>query len=457
MDRLVGLLGIAFLLGLCWAASKHRQAVRWKIVAWGMGIQFASALIILKSPPGYWVFRKISDAVHVLIGFTGEGAKFIWGPLYDPGSDNGVFFVNVLMTIIFFSALMSLLYHLGVMKWLVSGIAWAMRRTMGTSGSETLSASANIFVGQTEAPLVVRPFVEKMTLSELHAVMVGGFATVAGGVLLAYVSFGMDAGHLVAASFMSAPAALVAAKMLYPETETSPTAGDTEIVLEKTSANVFDAACTGAADGMKLVLNVAAMLVAFLALIAMLNYLFALPFGLFGAEPLRIETLLGWGFAPVAWLVGVPWTDCTKIGELMGLRMVANEFLSFMKLRDMEVSPRTYVIATYAFCGFANFGSIAVQIGGIATIAPSRRADLARLGLRAMLAGTIASLLTASLAGILLSDHQVERDFRINRVRVASTVEEKVRHCDAFLEKYPDSPYAETFRELKRAAPEKNP
>ncbi len=442
MHRLVSALGLAAILGICWAASNNRKAIRWRVVAWGMGLQLIFALAILKTRPGYLVFRWVSDAFTKLISFTDEGARFVWGWLYKK-EGSYAFILDALMTIVFFSALMSLLYHLGVMQWVVGGIARLMRKTMGTSGSETLSAAANIFVGMTEAPLVVRPFVETMTTSELHAVMTGGFATIAGGVLAAYAGFGIDAGHLVAASFMSAPAALVAAKMFYPETAESVTAGQVKIKLELTTSNVFDAVCAGAGDGMKLVFNVAAMVLAFVAIIAMINWGIGLV-----REGLTLQEIFGWVFAPVAWLMGVPWDDCTKIGRLLGTRMVANEFLAYVDLMKMEVSPRAHVIATYAFCGFANFGSIAIQIGGISTIAPSRRADLARLGLRAMLAGTMASFLTACIAGALLSDEQVERDYRRGRASKAATPQERARHCEEFLRKYPDSPYAPEMRRL---------
>ncbi len=462
MQLLMSLLGMAVLLGICWGVSKHRKAISWRIVAWGIGLQLFFALIILKTHPGYLVFRWVSEAFHKVISFTDDGGRFVWGWLYGrylQEQSAPVFFIDILMTVVFFSALMSLLYHLGVMQKLVAGIAWIMRKTMRTSGSETLSASANIFVGQTEAPLVIKPFVETMTLSELHAVMVGGFATVAGGVLAAYVGFGIDPGHLVAASFMSAPAALVAAKMFYPETGESVTAGEIKIKLEKTSDNIFDAVCSGAGVGMKLVLNIIAMLLAFVALIAMLNWgisqlhLLVAP-GTAEENLLTFEMILGWIFAPVAWLIGVPWEDCTDIGSLLGIRMVLNEFISYDQLKDADVSPRAYVIATYAFCGFANFGSIAIQIGGISTIAPSRRSDLARLGLRAMLAGTVASFLTATIAGGLLSEEQMERDYRRNKARTATAPEGKIEHCDAFLGKYPDSPYAVEFHRIKvEAAP----
>ena len=443
MHQLVSIFGLFVLLGICWAASNNRKAIKWRIVAWGMGLQILFALLILKTVPGDNLFQWISRAFEKLIAFTDAGGSFVWGWLYKK-SIPPPFLVDVLMTIVFFAALMSLLYHLGIVQLVVTGIAKVMQKTMRTSGSETLSAAANIFVGQTEAPLVVRPYLETMTLSELHAVMVGGFATIAGGVLAVYIGFGFDAGHLVAASFMSAPAALVAAKMFYPETQPSVTAGQVTVKFEKTTVNVFDAVCTGAGDGMKLALNVLAMLLAFVSLIAVVNW---------GVQKitggLRIEDILGWLLAPVAWLMGVPWQDCRQIGGLLGMRMVLNEFIAYQRLAGMDVSPRAYVIATYAFCGFANFGSIAIQIGGLATIAPSRRADLARLGLRAMLAGTIASFLTANIAGALLTDEQVERDYRFNKASVAVTVEERNRQYDAFLAKFPKSRHAGDFEKMK--------
>ena len=450
---MISVLGIAVLLGICWAASNNRRAIRWRLVAWGMGLQFTFALLILKTDPGREVFGWVSRAFTTLTSFTDAGGEFVWGWIYQK-EGKPILMIDILMTIIFFASLMSILYHLGVMQWVISGIAKVMRKTMGTSGSESLSASANIFVGQTEAPLAIKPYVETMTMSELHAVMVGGFATVAGGVLLAYAKFGVDPGHLVAASFMSAPAALVAAKMFYPETQESPTAGEMKIRPERTTTNILDAACVGAGEGMKLVLNVVAMLLAFVSLIAMLNWGIGEVHRLFDPgvdekDLLSLQMILGWILAPVAWIMGVPWKDCADIGSLLGIRMILNEFISYMNLREMDVSPRAYVIATYAFCGFANLGSIAVQIGGISTIAPSRRADLARLGMRAMLAATVASFLTASLAGALLTDEEMERDFRRNKARVAATAEEKIRHCDAFLQKYPDSSYAEDFLKMK--------
>jgi len=348
------------------------------------------------------------------------------------------------MVIIFFSAVMSLLYHFGLMQWIVVGIAKVMRKTMKTSGSETLAAAANIFVGQTEAPLVVKPYLETMTMSELHAVMVGGFASIAGSVLAAYMNFGIDAGHMIAQSVMSAPASLVAAKMFYTETQVSVTAGDTPVKFEKSAVNALDAVCTGASDGMKLVLNVLAMLVAFVSVVAMINW----GFGKI-ADGLTMQKILGWILAPVAWLMGVPWQDCGRVGGLLGTRMILNEFVAYMELMKVDCSARAYVIATYALCGFANLGSVAIQIGGISTIAPSRRADLARLGMRAMLAGTLATFLTASIAGALISDEEAERDFRRNKARVAATAPEKIAQYDQFLTKYPQSRFAPEMQKLR--------
>ncbi len=375
-----------------------------------------------------------------LMGYTEQGASFLFGNLakgnhvpavtpaegqYPPHAlkftptggwvHAGAFFAfGVLPTIIFFSSLMAVLYHVGVMQAVVKAVAWVMQRTMGTSGSETLSASGNIFVGQTEAPLLVRPFVKGMTESELMAVMTGGFATVAGGVMAAYVgmlqsSFHDIAGHLLAASVMSAPAALVCAKLMIPEPDPtkSETYGQLKTHLPTVDANVIDAASRGAADGLTLALNVGAMLLAFIALIAMLNGIVGWGAGLLGYEGVTIQGMLGVLLAPLAWIMGVPWHDASAVGQLIGTKTVANEFVAYLGLSDMLAndtlkSPRSVVIATYALCGFANFSSIAIQIGGIGGIAPERKADLARLGLRAMIAGSIACFMTATVAGLLI-------------------------------------------------------
>jgi CNT family concentrative nucleoside transporter len=327
----------------------------------------------------------------------------------------GFFAFGVLPTVIFFSSFMAVLYHVGAMQWVVKGIAWIMQRTMGTSGSETLSASGNIFVGQTEAPLLVRPFVKGMTLSELNAVMVGGFATVAGGVMAAYVgmlqsTFSDIAGHLLAASVMSAPAALVCAKMMVPEPEPekSETYGQLKLDLKKIDANVIDAAARGAGDGLQLALNVGAMLLAFIALIAMFNALLGGACDLVGLHGVTLEGLLGKLLSPLAWVMGTPWDDCASVGKLIGVKTVVNEFVGYIDLSQMIqdphqlTNPRSVIIATYALCGFSNFSSIAIQIGGIGGIAPERRSDLAKLGLKAMVAGSIACFLTATVAGMLI-------------------------------------------------------
>ncbi|HEV3028825.1 MAG TPA: nucleoside transporter C-terminal domain-containing protein [Planctomycetota bacterium] len=439
-------MGLFALLGICWAASNNRKAISWRLVAWGTALQILFAVVILKTRPGYLLFAWLTRIFERLIDFTDDGARLVWGWLYKKDYPP-IFLVDILMTIIFFSALMSLLYHFGIMQWVVTGLSRVLRKTMRTSGSETLAAAVNIFVGQTEAPLVVKPFVESMTLSELHAIMVGGFASIAGGVLAAYVTFGIDAGHMIAQSVMSAPASLVAAKMFYPETQVSVTAGDTKIAYEKVSVNALDAICIGAADGMKLVLNVVAMLLAFVSIIAMING----GLGLL-VDGLTLEKIFGAVLAPMAWLMGIPWQDCRAVGGLLGTRMILNEFIAYLDLMKTDVSARAYVVATYALCGFANLGSIAIQIGGISAIAPSRRADLARLGMRAMLAGTLATFLTAAIAGALLTDEDAERDYRKNKARIATTAAQKIEQYDLFLGKYPNSVFAEEFRVLKSRA-----
>ncbi len=414
--RATSLLGLGGLLGIAWLFSERRRRFPWRIVLWGVSLQLLFGLFVLRTPLGLAFFEGVNTAVVRLLQFTDEGARFVFGGYYD---EKFSIALRVLPTIVFFSSLMAVLYHLGVMQRMVAGLASAMRRTMGTSGAETLSASANIFVGQTEAPLVVRPYLTEMTRSELNAVMVGGFATVAGGVLAAYVQMLRDffpdiAGHLVAASVMSAPAALVVAKVLVPETEVSPTAGKVRMEVERIDPNLIGAAARGAGEGLQLALNVGAMLLAFVALVAMVNYLISAPSGwLFeqlgwGAEPLTLQKLLGWASWPLAWLMGVAPQDCTTVGALLGEKMVLNEFVAYSSLAEglrsgaLHLQPRSLAIVSYALCGFANFGSIAIQVGGIGALAPSRRAELARLGLRAMLGGTLAACMTGAVAGLLL-------------------------------------------------------
>ncbi len=432
--RARSLAGMAVLCLLAWALSVDRRVVAWRVVLWGVGLQLVFALFILKTPVGVAVFDAMNRGVVALLGFTVEGARFIFGDLVynnvpmglgEAGTNAPIqeipnqvartgasFAFNVLPTIIFFSSLMTVLYHLGIMQAVVKGVAWVMQKTLGTSGAETLSAAGNIFVGQTEAPLMIKPFISTLTVSEIHAVMTGGFATVAGGVMAAYVGmlvsyFPDIAGHLLAASVMSAPAALVMAKLMLPETEEPVTRGTLRLELERPDVNVIDAAARGAGDGLKLALNVAAMLLAFIALIAMANALLAWAGSWIGLEGLSLERILGWALAPLAWLMGVPWGDAGTVGSLLGVKTVVNEFVAYLQLSSLlqgggGLEPRSVVIAVYALSGFANFSSIAIQIGGIGGIAPERRHDLSRVGLRAMVAGSLAAFMTATVAGMLL-------------------------------------------------------
>jgi concentrative nucleoside transporter, CNT family len=415
-DRLRSFLGLFVIMGIAWALSTNRRAVKLRIVLWGVGMQLLFAVIVLWTPPGRAVFDTAQAAVDRVIAFSDEGAAFLFGNLYHgmPSPPRGamsvidgtsldvvqiglIFAFQVLPTIIFIGSLMSVLYHFGVIQKVVHGIAWVMQRTMGTSGAESLSTAANIFVGQTEAPLVVKPYVATMTQSELMAVMVGGFATVAGGVLAAYARFGIDAGHLMAASFMGGPATLVLAKLMVPETEQPLTMGKEAKDPPRTTTNFIDAAAAGASEGMTLAINVAAMLIAFIALIAMVNWGLALL-------GLSLGEIFGWAFYPLSYFLGVDTQDLLAFGNLLGTKVSLNEFVAYIQLENIRstISERTFVIATYALCGFANFSSIGIQIGGIGAIAPERRGDLAKLGLRAMFAGALASLMTACIAGILI-------------------------------------------------------
>ncbi len=417
--RFLSLFGIFVLMGIAWLLSDNKRKFPWRVAGFGVGLQFVFALFILKTNVGLTIFNGAREAIVKLLSFTDAGASFLFGNLYrgaypvegqgpyqlwDPATqqhvDIGIVFaLHVLLTIVFFASLMSVLYHVGIMQWIVRAFAFVMRRTMGTSGAETLSASANIFVGQTEAPLVVKPYVARMTRSELMAVMCGGFATCAGGVLAAYTRFGIDPGHLMAASVMSAPASLVMAKILCPETGDPETRGDHKITFEKTTVNVIDAAATGASDGLRLALNVAAMLMAFIALIAMLNWMLGKIH-----TGLSLSVIFGYLFAPLAVVMGVAPQDALKFGSVLGTQISINEFVAYIKLAELksQLSPRSFTLATYAMCGFANFSSIAIQIGGISAIAPERRSDLARIGLRAMIGGALASYQTATIAGVLI-------------------------------------------------------
>jgi len=405
MERFIGILGILVLLAIAVAMSNNRKSIPWRLVIWGLGLQLIFAIIILKTPIGQPFFGAVDTAIKKLLSFSDAGSDFLFksfsaGVVEAPLMN---FAFRLLPTLIFFSSLITVLYHFGIIQFIVKWVARAMQMTMRTSGSETLSVSANIFVGQTEAPLMVRPFVSKMTKSELMAVMVGGFATVAGGVMAMYVKILADipgiAGHLMAASIMSAPAALVIAKIIYPETESSDTMDDLKIVLEKKDDNAMEALSRGATDGMKLAANVGAMLIAFVAMIALVN-------GILGVMDLSLQQILGWIFSPLAWVMGIPWHEAGTMGTLMGEKLVLTELIAYGDLAELRatnsISDRSAIIASYALCGFANFASVGIQLGGIGGIAPERRKDLAKLVLKAMLGGALASWLTATLAGILI-------------------------------------------------------
>jgi CNT family concentrative nucleoside transporter len=412
--QLISLLGLASFLALAWALSLDRRRFPWRTVLSGVLLQFTLAFLIIRTGPGRAFFSFANDAVSKLLGYAVEGVSFVFGPLakaevlergFGPG--NGfIFVITVTGTIILVSALSTFLYHYGILQRVVKAIAWVMQRLMGTSGSESLAAAANIFMGQTEAPLVIKPYLAHMTRSEVMALMVGGMATIAGGVLAAYVGFGVPAGHLLTASVMSAPAALLVAKILLPESQKSETAAGANAELERPSQNGIDALCLGASDGMKLAINVMAMLIAFVAVVALVNGLLGGVQSLCGvAQPLKLETIFGYLNAPFAWLIGAPASDCVKLGEVLGTRLVLNEFLGYISLADLHeagaLSDRSFLLGTYALCGFANFSSIAIQIGGIGALAPERRGELAGLGVRAMLGGLLACYMTATIVGIL--------------------------------------------------------
>ncbi len=430
---LFGILGLSVLVGIAYIFSDNKKHIKWQQVFMGIGLQLLFAVFVILTPWGEIVFDAIARFFVKIISFTFDGATFVFGALSDqnifseafPSDMHGVGFVfafQVLPTIIFFSSLMSVLYHLGLMQKIVQAMAWVMVKILKISGSESISVAANVFIGQTEAPLVVRPYVEAMTKSELFTLMVGGMATIAGGVLAAYVGLlgGTDpikqvffAKHLLSASIMAAPATIVIAKILIPERDKSLTMGKVEIEVEKSSSNVIEAAASGAADGLKLALNVAAMLLAFIALIAMINWILQGVFtDLLGltfpaGKPVNLENILGYVLSPIAWIIGVPWHDAITVGSLIGQKVVLNEFIAYLKLSELiplgVISEKAVLISTYALCGFANFSSIAIQIGGIGGIAPTRKSDLARYGLRAVLGGSLATFMTATIAGVLSS------------------------------------------------------
>ncbi|MBE9210800.1 NupC/NupG family nucleoside CNT transporter [Nostoc sp. LEGE 06077] len=402
MERAISFLGILVFIGISYALSVERQAIRWRTVAWGLGLEFIFALLILKTPWGLNVFKSLGDIVSNFLAFSDVGAKFVFGENFK----DHLFAFQVLPTIIFFSAFISVLYYYGILQRVVNILAWVMIKTLKTSGSESLSCAGNIFLGPTESALMVKPYIANMTLSELHAVMTGGFATIAGGVLGAYLSFGIPAEHLIAAFFMTAPTSLVVSKLMYPETEVSQTAVQAKIDVETNYVNVIDAATTGAIDGVKLAVNVGVMIIAFLGLLAALNALLGWFGSLVNLPQLSLQLILSVVMAPVAWLMGVPWNDCQQVGALLGTKTILNEFIAFLDLKqliqDGKISQRSIIISTYALCNFANIGSIGITIGGLTGLAPQRQHDLARLGVRTMIGGLLASFITACIAGILV-------------------------------------------------------
>jgi concentrative nucleoside transporter, CNT family len=413
MGRFTGVLGLLTMLGLAYAFSTNRRAIRGKTVAWGLGLQIVFAVFVLKAEIGRRIFQAAGNAVNRLLSYSFEGSRFVFGELGRQGSSLGFFFAfQVLPTIIFIAAFFAVLYHFGVMQFIIKQVARVMTRVMGASGAESLNVAASIFMGQTEAPLTIRPFLPDLTNSELMTVMTSGMAHVSGGIMAAYIAFGIDPKHLLSAVIMTAPGTLLMAKMLVPETEQPKTAGrvvmsEDEMAAEK-SENLLGAIARGTSDGLHLSLNIAAMLISFLALIALADGLLGgihnglAHFGI-GWFPSSMERIFGTLFAPIAWLIGIPWHDCPIIGNLLGTRMVLNELVAFSMLGPQRgvLDPRSFTIATFALCGFANLSSIGIQIGGIGALAPNRRGDLARLGLRAMLAGTMANLMSASIAGML--------------------------------------------------------
>ena len=405
-QRIIPLIGLGTIIGLGYLLSSHRHNIRWKTVFSGLFLQVFLFVIILKTDLGIAVFDGAKNLFTETLNHSMKGARFIFGDLASPEKHGFIFAFMVLPTIVLVSSLMSFFYHIGAMQIVIKIMAKTMVKVMGTSGGESLACAANIFVGQTEAPLVVAPLLKGMTRSELMSLMTGGMATVAGGVLAAYVGFGIDAGHLLTASVVSAPAALVCAKLIVPETEISQTIGDVKIPLSQAHTNVLEAVTVGARDGSKLALNVASMLLAFVALVSLINALLSWCGGFIGFPELTLELIMGYCFAPMAFLIGIPWGELTAVGSMLGKKIVLNEFVAYLDLKDMikaeSLSPRAVMISTYALCGFANFSSVAVQIGGIGGLVPSRQNDLALLGMRSLIGGTMACLMTACIAAVFL-------------------------------------------------------
>jgi concentrative nucleoside transporter, CNT family len=404
MGRLTGVLGIAAILGMAYLFSTNRRAIRLKTIAWGLGLQLALGLFVLRVPAGQVLFGTLGNAAKHLLDFSYVGSSFVFGEIGKADSSLGLIFAfQVLPTIIFIAAFFAVLYHIGLMQIVIRAAAWVMTVIMGASGAESLNVAASIFMGQTEAPLTIRPFLPKLTKSELMTVMTSGMAHISGGMMAAYIRVGgADAKSLLTAVIMTAPGTLLMAKMLVPETEEPLTAGRVQMPATEKESNVLGAIARGTIDGLHLALNVGAMLIVFLALLALLNAMMGWVHIHISWFPYSLQEVLGWLFSPVAWLIGIPWREASTIGNLLGTRMVLNEFVAFAQLGTMKGSldPRSFTIATFALCGFANFSSIGIQIGGIGALAPDQRDQLAKFGVRAMLAGTMANLISASIVGI---------------------------------------------------------
>jgi concentrative nucleoside transporter, CNT family len=404
-ERLIGLLGLAAIIGLGVALSRDRRRIRWQVIGWGLALQVGFAIFVLRVPAGQALFRELGDFVSALLHYSYVGSEFVFGELGKPDSSLGVVFAfQILPAIIYVSALFAIMYYLGIMQVIVRACALVMSRVMGASGAESLNVAASIFMGQTEAPLTIRPFLPRMTRSELMTVMTSGMAHISGSIMAAYIAFGIEARHLLTAVIMTAPGTIMMAKLFEPETETPETYGNVRLDIPRTDVNVVDAAARGTSEGLHLMLNVIAMLVSFIALVALVNGGFGVVHGWLPWFPSDLQTVLGWIFRPVAFLMGVPWQDSGAIGSLLGTRMVLNEFIAYAELGPMReaLDPRSFTIASFALAGFANFSSVGIQLGGIGALAPNRKGDLARLGFRAMLAGTLANFLSATIAGILL-------------------------------------------------------
>src|SRR5215467_10736884 len=405
MGRFTGILGMAVILALAWAFSTDRRAIKLKTILWGLGLQTVLGIFVLRVHAGQKVFQTLGQGAKHLLDFSYAGSEFVFGELGKSDSNLGLIFAfQVLPTIIFIAAFFAVLYHIGVMQLIIRVAAWVMTKIMGASGAESLNVAASIFMGQTEAPLTIRPFLPKLTKSELMVVMTSGMAHISGGMMAAYIHVGgANPTNLLTAVIMTAPGTLLMAKMLVPETEEPLTAGRVEMPQMEKESNILGAIARGTSDGLHLALNVGAMLITFFALLALLNAMLGWVHIHVSWFPYSLQQILGWFFAPVAWLIGVPWHDATRIGDLLGLRMVTNEFVAFSQLGPMRgtLDPRSFTIATFALCGFANFSSIGIQIGGIGALAPEQRGQLARFGIRAMLAGTMANLMSACIVGIL--------------------------------------------------------